>query len=150
MHTIRFIEAEQTHDLRSRVMRPGRPLEECIYPEDDAYGAFHLGCFDGDRITGIASFSQENVGGIGMQNAYRLRGMAVEPSLRGQGIGTAIINFAIEYLASRNCDVLWCNARSTAADFYRSLGFETFSDEFDVPNIGPHYRMKKDLQKTAE
>lgn len=143
MHDIRFISPDQTRDLRSRVLRPGRPLDECTYPEDDTPGSFHLGCFDGERITGIASFSQENT--TGTRHAFRLRGMAVEPSLQGSGIGAAIMEFAVQHLASLGSDVLWCNARSSAADFYRRLGFSTFSGEFDIPNIGPHYKMKRDI-----
>ena len=53
------------------------------------------------------------------------------------------MSFAFQYLDSLGCDVLWCNARSAAANFYRNLGFEVFSDEFDVPLYGPHYKMKR-------
>lgn len=141
MAEIRFIDPALTRSLRSVVLRPGRPAEECIYPEDTAPGAFHLGAFDGGRITGIASFSQEHIEGA--TTAFRLRGMAVDPELQGKGIGADIMNFALEHLASLGCDVLWCNARSSAVGFYMKLGMEIYSDEFDIPGIGPHYKMKR-------
>lgn len=144
---IQFILPDDTCDLRSRVLRPGRPLDECRYPDDTVPGAFHLGAFDGARLVGIASFSPENIDGT--HNAFRLRGMAVEPELQGRGIGAQIIGFALSHLASLGCDVLWCNARTGAASFYRRLGFDTFSEEFDIPGIGPHYKMKRTVQRTV-
>ena len=143
MPDIRFINPALTRDLRSRVLRPGRPIEECSYPEDTLPGAFHLGAFDGEDLVGIASFSPEHIEGT--QNAYRLRGMAVDPALQGRGIGAQIMQFAFAHLGSLGCDVLWCNARTPAVGFYRNLGFETFSDEFDIPTIGPHYKMKRPM-----
>ncbi len=143
MPNTRFIEPALTRDLRSIVLRPGRPIEECTYPEDAAPGAFHLGSFSGDRIVGIASFSREHIEGT--HNAYRLRGMAVDPAFQGKGIGTHIMAFAFEHLLLLGCDVLWCNARTSAAGFYAALGFEIFSEEFDIPGVGPHYKMKRHL-----
>lgn len=140
---VAHISAEQTHDLRSRVLRPGQPKESCSFPQDTLVGSFHVGCFCGEQLLGIASFSVENLPDT--HNAYRLRGMAVEPTEQGRGIGSVLIAAAVEHLATLGCDVLWCNARTSAAPFYHKLGFTTFSDEFDIPTIGPHYQMKRTI-----
>lgn len=141
--SVQTISAEQTHDLRSRVLRPGQPIESCSYPQDSVPGSFHLGCFRGEELLGIASFSIENLPDT--HKAYRLRGMAVEPNEQGKGIGGEIISFALQHLGTVGCDVLWCNARTSAAAFYQKLGFVAFSDEFDIPGIGPHYQMKRSV-----
>lgn len=138
---VQQISAEQTRDLRSRVLRPGQPIEQCSYPEDTLFGSFHLGCFRGDELLGIASFNIENLPDT--HHAYRLRGMAVEPTEQGRGIGGRLLAFALEYLTSLGCDVLWCNARTNAVPFYHKLGFTAFSDEFEIAGIGPHYKMKR-------
>lgn len=52
-----------------------------------------------------------------------------------------LIKFAINELRSANASYIWCDARSAAVDFYKKLGFETVSVEFEVPGIGPHYKM---------
>src|SRR5262245_4454211 len=98
MAAIRFIQAEQTLDLRSRLLRGGHLApEECVYPHDDSPSAFHLGCYDGETLIGIASFHEEAIDGRpGL--CYRLRGMAVEPHQQGNGIGTALITFALDHL----------------------------------------------------
>ena len=78
---------------------------------------------------------------------YQLRGMATHPRFNGKGYGKALIDFAIEYLKEYNTDYLWCNARSSAAGFYKKIGFETESPEFDIPGIGFHYEMKLNLNQ---
>ena len=57
----------------------------------------------------------------------------------------ALVGAIVKFAKEKQARLLWCNARVTAADFYRKLGFEIVSDEFDIPNIGPHYLMKLDL-----
>ncbi|MBS1503675.1 MAG: GNAT family N-acetyltransferase, partial [Bacteroidetes bacterium] len=42
------------------------------------------------------------------------------------------------YLRGQKANYIWCNARKKALKFYTNMGFEVISDEFEVPNIGPH------------
>ena len=35
----------------------------------------------------------------------------------------------------------WCNARTSAAGYYEKIGFVIASDEFELPDIGPHVLM---------
>jgi carboxymethylenebutenolidase len=37
---------------------------------------------------------------------------------------------------------VWCNARTPARTLYERAGFVVASEEFEPPNIGPHYRME--------
>ena len=37
---------------------------------------------------------------------------------------------------------LWCNARLHAVGFYERQGWKVEGDEFDVPDIGPHFVMR--------
>jgi predicted GNAT family N-acyltransferase len=45
------------------------------------------------------------------------------------------------YAAEHGATRLWCNARTPAVGFYERHGWTTVGEEFDVPPIGPHYRM---------
>ncbi len=120
------------YDLRARVLRPGRPPEESRFAGDDDPDAVHLGAFVRGRCVGVATLLPD--GGL------RLRGMAVEPDLQGRGIGAALVRRAQETAARAGQD-LWCNARASAAGFYRKLGWVTEGGA-DVPGIGPHYVMR--------
>ena len=121
-------------DLRARVLRPGQPKERSHFPGDDAPNTVHLGAFDEDeRLLGIATVTQEN--------GLRLRGMAVEDDLRGKGIGAILVRRVHALAAERNLP-LWCNARAAAAGFYEKLGWVVESERFELPEIGPHFRMR--------
>lgn len=142
---VKFILPEEVLPLRSLVLRNGKPLTECEFEGDRNYDTFHLGYVENDEIRSIASlmrndyFPEEGEG-------YQLRGMATHPGFGGRGYGAALINFAVEYLKEYQTDYLWCNARSSAATFYKKLGFINESPEFDIPGIGFHYEMRLKLK----
>ncbi len=142
---IRAIEAAQTRALRSAILRPNRPPEDSIYPSDDARDALHLGTFDGDKIVGIASIYRESWPLDANFKAYRLRGMAVDPAFQRRGIGAALVREALGHIKAQGGEVLWCNAREIALDFYRALGFESVGNEFEIPGIGPHFLMRRSV-----
>lgn len=143
---VKFIQANETYPLRSLVLRDGKSFDHCVFPSDEIEGAFHLGFFLNGSLISIASFLPSNhfeEAGIGFQ----LRGMATDPDFKGRGYGSVLINFAVDCLKGMHADYLWCNARSTAAPFYKKIGFTTESPEFDIAGIGYHYEMKLNLKK---
>jgi ribosomal protein S18 acetylase RimI-like enzyme len=143
---IRFIQQDDLLVIRNGVLRNGKlTLDECRWQSDDIPGTFHLGYFAGDKLLSIASFHPQVYGEF--QGAgYQLRGMATIEEWRGQGIGNKLLNFGLTYLRGQGANYVWCNARKTALKFYRDMGFEVISDEFEVPVIGPHYVMYIKLQ----
>ena len=138
---IKFIPVKEVLAIRNEVLREGKlTLDECRFPSDLNEGAFHLGNFEENLLVSIASFHPQNVEGhIGQ--GYQLRGMATIPAFQGKGKGNQLLNFAIVYLRGQQTNYLWCNARKVALNFYKGIGFEIISDEFDVPGIGPHHMM---------
>jgi GNAT superfamily N-acetyltransferase len=141
---IDYIATEETLDLRNRVLRNHAGIDKCVFPTDEIEGNFHLGKFVGDKIVSIATFYPEDYAENGL-GGYRLRGMATDPEFSGRGLGSDLIKFAINELRSANASYIWCHARSSAVGFYKKLGFEVISDEFEVPDIGPHFNMIKTI-----
>ena len=76
---------------------------------------------------------------------YRFRGMATHPDARKKGFASAMLKRSFEVLKQKGSDLVWCNARVVAVSLYEALGMKIASDEFDIPNIGPHYVMMKEL-----
>lgn len=74
-------------------------------------------------------------------NSWRLRSMATEPELRGQGVGSAVLNAALAHVAMAGGGLVWCNARTPAQSFYQRAGFAPHGDEWEDPQIGPHVQM---------
>ncbi|MCX2575624.1 GNAT family N-acetyltransferase [Pedobacter sandarakinus] len=142
---VKFILPEEVLPLRSLMLRNGKPFAECVFEGDSAYDTFHLGYLADGAIKSVASFMRNDFfpeEGEG----YQLRGMATHPDYGGRGLGSALIQFAIEYLSAYKTEYLWCNARSVAAPFYKKIGFVNESPEFDIPGIGFHYEMKLKLK----
>ena len=67
--------------------------------------------------------------------------MATEPDVRGAGYGAALVAACVEHAAASGGGELWCNARRGAVGFYRRMGFDVVSDEFDIAGIGAHVVM---------
>jgi predicted GNAT family N-acyltransferase len=143
---IKFIPVEELLAVRNEVLREGRlTLSECIFPNDHAYDSFHLGYYVNGELACIASFHAQSYSDL-QGNAYQLRGMATIEKYRGSGLGKQLVNFAVDHLRSQKVNYVWCNARQKAVKFYKSLGFEIISDEFEVKGIGPHYLMYLKIQ----
>ena len=137
---IKFIPTELTLPLRSKILRNGLPLEECRFPTDDLEETFHLAIYADDELISIATFFPNHYKDK-KELGYQLRGMATDTPFSGKGHGKQLIEFAVEYIKKTNAQYIWCNARTSAIQFYQKLGFNIVSEEFEVEGIGPHYQM---------
>lgn len=125
--------------LRHAVLRPGQSPGASAYRQDDEPETLHLAAYDdAGSVVGCATFFPEPLDGV---PAWRLRGMATAPEARGQGYGGDLLARGIDELRERGVQLLWCNARTSAAEFYERFGFERRGPEFDIEPLGPHYRM---------
>ena len=138
---IRPISAGEARPLRGAVLRPGRPHGESIYPGDDAPETLHVGAFLERELVGVASVFRDPLPGNPETGAWRLRGMVVAPAAQRNGHGRALLESCVAHVVAHGGRKLWCNARSTAEGFYRSLGFETAGEEFETPDGIPHFLM---------
>ncbi len=73
--------------------------------------------------------------------AWQLRGMATLPEVQGAGFGKALLDACVTAARKNGAALLWCNARTSAAAFYSKNGWEIVGGEFDIPTVGPHFRM---------
>ena len=131
--------------LRHAVLRPGRPLKTACFPQDDAPTTKHFAAFRDGVMIGVASVYEAELPGHPTKRACQLRGMATEPASRGKGVGRALVDVCLAHARKARADFLWCNARTSAAGFYSRLGFEVVGDQFEIPDVGPHFRMMKKL-----
>ena len=138
---LRLITAAETRPVRQAVLRPDQPPETTLYQGDEAPGAWHVGAYVDDQLLGTASVYTEAPAGEADPCAYRLRGMAVLPGFRGQGVGRALVQACVRHVLAHGGNTLWCNGRVSALGFYQALGFRPIGDVFDLPISGPHYRL---------
>jgi len=138
---IRPITAAETFPLRLSVLRPGRPLSAAKFPGDDAATTHHFGAFRDRQLLGIASLFLAELPEMPGLSAFQLRGMAVAPEARGTGLGRALTLACISFAREKGLQILWCNARTYAVGFYQKLGLRIIGDEFNIPDVGPHFHM---------
>ena len=139
------INASDTYQIRSQVLRPGKPIEATYFKDDDNDQSFHLGAFIDSQLVSVASFYFETSQDLQEEYQYRLRGMATLPDHQGKGLSSALLKTAFPIIKQNFCQLLWCNARTTAQGFYQKVGFERTGDEFQIRDIGPHILMYKTI-----
>jgi predicted GNAT family N-acyltransferase len=145
MIDVRQITAAETIALRHAVLRPGRPIQEASFPGDDLPTTAHFGASNNGALLCVASlFLVDSPDQPGV-TAFQLRGMATTPAAQGSGFGKKIVNACAKFARDSGAKLLWCNARTSAAGFYASLGFNTVSSEFEIPTVGSHVRMTLSL-----
>jgi ribosomal-protein-alanine N-acetyltransferase len=129
--------------VRWDVLRPGRPIEAAQFPGDNAPETIHVGAFvDGKNIccASATRTTWEN------NPAWQLRGMGVVADWQKKGVGQKVLA-EIENLvrAASEIRLIWCNAREEAVKFYEKQGWMIASEKFHIEDVGPHFKMTKNL-----
>jgi ribosomal protein S18 acetylase RimI-like enzyme len=133
---VRPIPLAQTRTLRREVLRPHSSLEDLASHEPT--GSIAFGAFDGDELVAVGLVGREGE----RPGDWRVRGMATKPRVRGRGAGTHVLEALVQHAVAHGATRVWCNARTPARSLYERLGFVVASDEFELPDIGPHYVME--------
>jgi predicted GNAT family N-acyltransferase len=142
--TVDEVPAAETYDLRGSVLRPDGG--EITWAGDEDPATFHLAARSDDgRIVGVVRFSPAPCPWRDAAEPWQLRGMATDPAVRGSGAGRALLVDGLARVAARGGDLVWCDARVTAAGFYEGHGFTVVTEPYDKPGIGPHVGMVRDV-----
>ena len=142
---IKKVFAEEVRPLRHSELRKGQDFSTTSYIEDYEESTFHMACIVDEKIVTCASYYPEKSIKIKSKRAYRLRGMATDSNFQRKGYASDLMQESFKELKKRDCDMVWCNARLGAVDFYKSVGFTIIGEIFDIAEIGPHYYMYKEI-----
>lgn len=147
---IQEVRASAILELRTRVLRPHfPPSQQAHFDGDEAstthhFAAYHRG--DPTRVLAAVSyfdapFPEDN------QPAVQLRGMAVAPQYRRQGLGAHLLQTTLARLPFLypTRQLVWCNARETALPFYQAQGFQLTGHITTLSEIGLHHRMTRQI-----
>lgn len=138
---VRHARADEIFPLRHAVLRPGRPVTASVYGEDDS--AVHVGAWDDGLLVGCATvFPDPWKGSADFEeepDAWRLRGMAVDPSRHRTGVGRVVLAAVVDAAASAGAPLIWANARTAALPFYEAGGWVVAGEQFITADTGlPH------------
>lgn len=139
------ITTSDTYKIRHKVLRQGKPIETCKFEGDDTSTTFHVGLFYYSELIGVATFMQNNNQLFQNKTQYQLRGMAILQQFQGKKLGNVLLDKGMQLLKNEHTDLIWCNARESAVNFYSNFGFKTIGDSFQIPEIGTHFVMYKSI-----
>ena len=145
MYSIKQIPSKDTFAVRLPVLRPGKPVESCIFEGDDLPSTVHFGVFDDQNLAGIVSVFEVTTPLLTQQGQFQLRGMAVLDPYQKKGLGEKLVKAAEEYITTQGGEVIWFNAREIAVGFYNKMGYEIIGDPFTIGDIGIHYVMYREV-----
>jgi len=144
------VEPAVTYELRGAILRPNGG--EITWAGDDAEDTFHLAARTPDgRVVGVVRFTPAPCPWRPLASSgWQLRGMATDTAVRGSGAGRAMVEDGLRRVAARGGDLVWCDARTSAAGFYERMGFTAVTDEFEKPGIGPHVGMVIEVRPAGD
>lgn len=145
--TVKTIDTEETINIRHKVLRQGRPREDCYFPNDNLSTTVHYGIYEGKTLAGIATFLEENHPDFEGEH-LQLRGMAVLDQYKAKGYGKLLLEAGEQLANQKKKQYIWCNARIIAKPFYEKMGYKTFGDSFEIPKVGTHFVMFKKIINT--
>jgi predicted GNAT family N-acyltransferase len=145
---VRPVSVQTVRPLRHRVLRgPDAPMQASVYPVDELPTTLHLGCFADERLVGCVTLFPESRGG---RPAWRLRGMAVEPSEQARGYGSRLVVAGLQHARAASLELVWCNARTSVLPFYAGHGFVAVGEEFITAGGIPHVVAERHLGDVAQ
>ncbi len=140
-------QAESAMDLRSLrflVLWPHKSsIEECLLDVDFDDTTRHFSMRNDKGMVVVCCTIVLEAKEVSLKKyVLRLRAMAAHPSVRKMGLSKQLLDHVMGIFPGKS---FWCDAREVAVPFYLKCGWEVKSEVYDIPQIGPHYLMVKDL-----
>ncbi|AWI24677.1 GNAT family N-acetyltransferase [Flavobacterium pallidum] len=145
MNTITQITAEETYPVRHEVLRKGKPLESCRFDGDELETTVHFGLYENLELAGVVTVLENGNPVFEAERQFQVRGMAVLEQHQKKGFGDNLLTAAEDYIKGKHGRLIWFNARIGAAGFYEKAGYKKNGPAFEIPNVGPHYVMHKEV-----
>ena len=141
---IKKITAQETFIVRHPVLRPGKPISECLFNEDNNPSSIHLGLEINGHIISVISALPIQCENFPFIMSMRLRGIATLKEHQRKGFGSRlIIDIEKRVFNLKKIGLIWLNARISANIFYENLGYKAIGKTFDIQGIGIHQRYNK-------
>ncbi len=131
-------EYELELDLRRRVLRWPLGLDFSEEQLAEEVHDIHLAVFEGEAMAATLVLTPQGC------SAIKMRQVAVESALQGQGVGRLLVEFSEVVAQERGFEIMTLHARDTAVPFYLRLGYSLEGEEFEEVGI-PHRSMSKKL-----
>ena len=124
---IEQIRLELALRIRHKAMYPDEKPEVVELPDDGE--GIHFGLFDNNQLISVASWFRRT------EKEAQFRKFATLEQFRNLGYGAQLLKYIIDFSKMEGIEILWCNARADALNFYRRLGFKETETKFNKGGI---------------
>ncbi|APX97143.1 GNAT family N-acetyltransferase [Natronorubrum daqingense] len=132
-------EREDAFAVRQVVFVEEQGVDEDLEYDEHEDESTHFVAYDGGEPVGAARLRKAN-SGVG-----KVERVAVLAPYREDGVGRAVMNVVETEARSEGLESLKLHSQTHAAEFYRTLGYERYGEEFQEAGI-PHVKMRKPLE----
>jgi phosphoribosylformimino-5-aminoimidazole carboxamide ribotide isomerase len=119
---IKEVQIETIWQIRKEVMYPDFNLEQ-VKLKDDELGQ-HLGLFVDNKLVSIISIFIKN-------NELQFRKFATLKLHQEKGYGKQLLQHVFNLAKQNNCQLIWCNARTSALGLYEKFGMKSFGETWN-------------------
>ena len=125
--------------LRHTVLDPARSVEvdHELTPQDCAEETIHMAAFVAESIVGTVRLDRVSVD----PDTYEVRKMAVDPKIRGRGVGKLVLGAALAEARLRDATGFTLDAREEAIPFFEKSGFRLTGVKIVHADGVPNYVM---------
>lgn len=109
-------------EIRHQVMYPEKGIDDVRLPDDDK--GLHIGYFkDGVPVSVLSLFLNNR--------ELQFCKFATLVEFQGQGYGSELLKWVLDYASDMQFERVWCNARKGKTDFYKKFGFDETDQLFE-------------------
>lgn len=137
---IERVPAVETYELRHRVLGRGDSPAGIAADDDGDPASGHFAHRIDGHVVATGTIRRRTTP-AGVESAWQIRGMAVEPDHRGKGVGSAILTALIDHACAHGGGTIWCYARIAARTLYELHGFSVAGEPFHDPVAGTQVLM---------
>ena len=110
-----------TWRIRQLAMYPDKEILDMELSVD--FEGVHFGLYYQYELTGVVSLFADGT-------TAQFRKMAVLPDDQGKGFGQQLLQYLIADCKREGIETLWCNARTSALNFYKKNGFVSTGEPY--------------------
>lgn len=109
-------------EIRQKVMYPEKDQDYVVLPNDNE--ALHIGYYKEGILVSVLSLFLEN-------RELQFRKFATLSEYQGQGYGSELMKWILDYARDMQFDRVWCNSRIEKTDFYKKFEFVETDQVFE-------------------
>jgi len=136
-----FDDHKKSIEIRREVLRKPLGLDFSANDLNAEKDQFHIAAFYKNQVIGILLLkTMKDIS----DTTLKMRQVAIDPKFQSKGYGSVLVKFSELWAIENGFNLIELNARNTAIQFYKNLGYKEIGHEFIEVNI-PHIKMFKDL-----